>query len=167
MFVAAARALESARAEPLAARPYAEVFCRAAGGEWADVVDGMISGSHGTQLLDGDFGGYFVSFQGARTKYFDEYFAKATRRASVRSCMIAAGLDSRAYRLPWSDGTVLYEIDQPKVLDFKRNVLAEPGDAPRAERREVAVDLRDDWAAALPGADSTRPRPRPGSPRAC
>jgi methyltransferase (TIGR00027 family) len=149
LFVAAARALEAQRSEPLALDPYAEIFCRAAGGEWADVVDGTISGSHGAQLLDGDFGRHFISFQGARTKYFDAYFAKAAAAGVRQVVILAAGLDSRAYRLPWPDGTVIFELDQPKVLDFKRDVLAELGDAPRADRREVAVDLRDDWAAAL------------------
>ncbi len=149
LFVAAARALEAQRSEPLALDPYAEIFCRAAGGEWADVVDGTISGSHGAQLLDGDFGRHFISFQGARTKYFDAYFARAAAAGVRQVVILAAGLDSRAYRLPWPDGTVIFELDQPKVLDFKRDVLAELGDAPRADRREVAVDLRDDWAAAL------------------
>ena len=159
LFVAAARALEATKADPLATDPYAAVFCRAAGGEWADAVDGVISGSHGKQLLDGDFGGYFVSFQGARTKYFDAYFARAIEAGVRQIVLIAAGLDSRAYRLPWADGTVVYEIDQPKVLEFKRTVMAQAGDPPRAERREVAVDLRDDWARALQdsGFDPTVP----------
>ena len=159
LFVAAARALEATKAAPLATDPYAAVFCRAAGGEWADAVDGVISGSHGKQLLDGDFGGYFVSFQGARTKYFDAYFARAIEAGVRQIVLIAAGLDSRAYRLPWADGTVVYEIDQPKVLEFKRTVMAQAGDPPRAERREVAVDLRDDWAGALQdsGFDPTVP----------
>ena len=159
LFVAAARALEATKAAPLATDPYAAVFCRAAGGEWADAVDGVISGSHGKQLLDGDFGGYFVSFQGARTKYFDAYFARAIEAGVRQIVLIAAGLDSRAYRLPWADGTVVYEIDQPKVLEFKRTVMAQAGDPPRAERREVAVDLRDDWARALQdsGFDPTVP----------
>jgi len=149
LFVAAARALEAQKAEPLALDPYAEVFCRAVGGEWADVLDGTASGSHGAQLLETSFGGHFVSFQGARTKYFDAYFAKAVA-AGVRQIVIAAaGLDSRAYRLPWPDGTVVFELDQPKVLEFKRAALAELGDAPTADRREVAVDLRDDWPHAL------------------
>ena len=159
LFVAAARALEAQRSEPLALDPYAEIFCRAAGGEWADMVDGTISGSHGAQLLDGDFGRHFISFQGARTKYFDGYFAKAAAAGVLQVVILAAGLDSRAYRLPWPDGTVIFELDQPKVLDFKREVLAELGDAPRADRREVAVDLRDDWALALAeaGFDAAAP----------
>jgi methyltransferase (TIGR00027 family) len=148
LFVAAARALEAQKAEPLALDPYAELFCRAAGGQWADVLDGK-AGRTGALRLRSDFGDHFVSFQAARTKYFDAYFAKAVAAGVRQIVVLAAGLDSRAYRLPWPDGTVVYELDQPQVLEFKRDVLAEHGDQPTAERREVAVDLRDDWPAAL------------------
>ncbi len=82
-----------------------------------------------------EFGNHFVNFQGARTRYFDDYFARAVA-AGVRQVVIfAAGLDSRAYRLDWPDGTVIFELDQPQVLEFKRGVLAERGDKPRAEAR--------------------------------
>ena len=40
MFVAAARALEAQERDPLAVDPYAEVFCRAVGGDWGDLLDG-------------------------------------------------------------------------------------------------------------------------------
>ena len=73
--------------------------------------------------------------------------------------ILAAGLDSRAYRLTWPAGTTIFELDRPQVLDFKREVLAGQGAQPRAERREVAVDLRDDWPQALRdnGFDATKP----------
>lgn len=63
--------------------------------------------------------------------------------------VLAAGLDSRAYRLSWPDGTTIFELDRPQVLDFKREVLGGHGVRPRTERREIAVDLRDDWPQAL------------------
>lgn len=75
LLVAAARVLETQKADPLAIDPYAEVFCRAAGGEWADVLDGKLPDHY---LTTGDFGEHFVNFQGARTRYFDEYFSRAT-----------------------------------------------------------------------------------------
>ncbi|MGH3555889.1 MAG: SAM-dependent methyltransferase, partial [Mycobacterium sp.] len=56
---------------------------------------------------------------------------------------------ARAYRLPWPKGTVVYEIDMPDVIEFKTSTLSKLGAEPTAERRTVAVDLRDDWAAAL------------------
>lgn len=159
LFVAASRALEAQRPEPLAFDPYAEVFCRAAGGEWADVLDGRATGVHGHLLLETEFGRHFVSFQAARTKYFDEYFANAIDAGVRQVVNVAAGLDSRAYRLPWADETVIFELDQPDVLRFKRDVMVERGDAPRANRREVAVDLRGDWPKALEdsGFDATKP----------
>ena len=66
--------------------------------------------------------------------------------------ILASGLDSRAYRLDWPAGTTVYEIDQPQVLAYKSTTLAENGVTPSADRREVAIDLRQDWPAALRAA---------------
>jgi methyltransferase (TIGR00027 family) len=156
LFVATARALEAQKPDPLALDPYAEVFCRAVGGNVADVLDGKIP-DH--ELKTPDWGEHFVNFQGARTKYFDTYFKSAADDGVRQVVILAAGLDSRAYRLPWLDQTTIFELDRPQVLDFKREVLAEQGAKPNAERREVAIDLREDWPQALrdSGFDSTKP----------
>ena len=146
LFVATARALEAQKPDPLAVDPYAEIFCRAVGGPSADVLDGK-DPDH--PLKTADFGEYFVNFQGARTKYFDEYFRRATDAGVRQVVILAAGLDSRAYRLDWPAGTTIFEMDRPQVLDFKREVLTGHGVQPRAERREIAVDLREDWPQAL------------------
>ncbi|MDD4867329.1 MAG: class I SAM-dependent methyltransferase [Mycobacterium sp.] len=156
LFVATARALEAQKPDPLAVDPYAEVFCRAVGGRWADVLDGK---DPGNCLKTADFGEHFVDFQGARTRYFDEYFRRAAGAGVRQVVILAAGLDSRAYRLGWPAGTTIFELDRPPVLDFKREVLAGRGVQPRAERREIAVDLREDWPQALRdnGFDPARP----------
>ena len=146
LFVAAARALEAQKPDPLAVDPYAELFCRAVGGEWADLLDGRCP-DH--QLKSNDFGVHFVNFQGARTRYFDDYFRRAADAGVRQVAVLAAGLDSRAYRLSWPDKTTIFELDRPQVLDFKRAVLAEHGVRPTADRREIAVDLRDDWLHPL------------------
>lgn len=155
LLVAAARALEARRDDALAVDPYAEVFCRAVGGEWADVLDGRAPGHQ----LATEFGEVFRNFQATRTRYFDDYFRGVAAAGVQQIVILAAGLDSRAYRLNWARDTVVFELDQPKVLQFKREVLARRGDAPRAERREVAVDLREDWPIALQdsGFDLSRP----------
>jgi methyltransferase (TIGR00027 family) len=145
LFVAAARALEARKPEPAAVDSYAEVFCRAAGGEWAELLEGGAP----EHPLKTEFGEHFVNFQGVRTRYFDTYFQAAANAGVRQIVLLAAGLDSRGYRLPWPDGTVVYELDQPRVLEFKRHALAADGGVPTAERREVAVDLRDDWLTAL------------------
>jgi methyltransferase (TIGR00027 family) len=155
LFVAAARALEANKPHPLVVDPYAEIFCRAVGGEWADVLDGKAP----QNKLMSDFGRHFVDYQAARTKFFDDYFYGAAD-AGVRQMVIpAAGLDSRAYRLAWPEATIVFELDQPQVLEFKRDVLTRRGEAPTAERREIAVDLREDWPQALrrTGFDASKP----------
>jgi methyltransferase (TIGR00027 family) len=131
------------------------VFCRAVGGEWADVLDGGAP----DHPLKSEFGHYFVDFQAVRTRYFDTYFEAAAAVGVRQIGILAAGLDSRAYRLHWPDGTVVFELDQPRVLDFKREALAAHGDQPAVERREVAVDLRNDWPQALRnnGFDPSKP----------
>lgn len=144
LFVAAARALEAGRENPLAVDSFAETFCRAAGGPWADLLDGNAA-DH--PLLSEDFGRHFVTFQAARTRYFDGYFRAAADAGVRQIVLLAAGLDSRAYRLDWPAGTTVFELDQPRVLEFKDRTLQ--GVDPKAARREVAVDLRDDWGAAL------------------
>jgi methyltransferase (TIGR00027 family) len=156
LFVATARALEAQKPDPLAVDPFAELFCRAVGGDAADVLDGK---DPGHQLLTPDFGVHFVNFQGARTKYFDNYFRQAADAGVRQTVILAAGLDSRAYRLAWPDQTTIYELDQPQVLDFKREVLTKHGATPNAERREVAIDLREDWPRALQesGFDAGKP----------
>ena len=96
-----------------------------------------------------------VGYMASRTAFFDEFFTNATRdtRAGIRQAVIlAAGLDSRAWRLPWPDepdGTTVYELDQPRVLEFKSSTLAEHGAQPACNRIAVPVDLRQDWPTAL------------------
>lgn len=156
LFVATARALEAGKPDPAAVDPYAELFCRAAGGDAQAVLDGNLP-DH--ELLSSDFGQHFVNFQGARTRYFDDYFSGAADAGVRQVVILAAGLDSRAFRLSWPDETTIFELDQPQVLAFKGYVLSQRGIRPTAERREVAVDLRQDWPKALcdAGFDPTRP----------
>ena len=156
LLVATARALEAQKPDPLANDPFAGIFCHAVGGSAADVLDGKAP-EH--RLKTPDWGENFVNFQGARTRYFDDYFRQAADAGVRQVVILAAGLDSRAYRLPWPDGTTIFELDQPQVLDFKREVLTEQGAEPNAERREIAIDLRDDWPQALrdAGFDAARP----------
>ena len=149
LFVAAARALEAQKPAPLAVDPYAEVFCRAVGGPWAAVLDGTAP-DH--PLKAAGFGEAFVNFQAARTRYFDNYFREVAAAGVSQIVMLAAGLDSRAFRLAWPPDMVVYEIDQPEVVAFKSETMAELRVRATCVRRTVAMDLRNDWATALRGA---------------
>ena len=94
-----------------------------------------------------------------RTRFFDRFFTAATSSGVRQVVILAAGLDSRAYRLPWPPGTVIYEVDLPSVLSFKAQVFSRLRVTPLASHRPVACDLRDDWATALRenGFDASRP----------
>ena len=63
--------------------------------------------------------------------------------------LLAAGMDTRGYRLEWPAGTQLFEIDQPDVLAFKDAVLNRQGAVPRCHRAALAADLRENWAGVL------------------
>jgi methyltransferase (TIGR00027 family) len=94
-----------------------------------------------------------------RTRFFDNFFSDASRDGIRQAVILAAGLDARAYRLPWPQNTIVYEVDMPEVIDFKSSTLAGLGAKPGASLRTVGVDLRDDWPRALrdSGFDSQRP----------
>ena len=92
------------------------------------------------------------NYQAVRTHFFDAYFASAAEAGIRQIVILASGLDSRAFRLEWPSGTVVFEIDQPRVLEYKATTLAAHGVQPSATRHEVAIDLRFDWPAALKAA---------------
>jgi methyltransferase (TIGR00027 family) len=98
-------------------------------------------------------------YMAARTSFFDQFFLDATRAGVRQVVILAAGLDSRAWRLPWPDDTTVYELDQPRVLEFKSSTLREHGAQPTCNLVPVPVDLRHDWPAALrqAGFDASAP----------
>ena len=100
-----------------------------------------------------------VDNMAVRTKFFDDFFTEATAAGIRQVVILASGLDSRAYRLQWPAGTVVYEVDQPQVIEFKTQTLADIGAEPTTDRRAVAIDLRFDWPAALKkaGFDEAQP----------
>ncbi|OAA28554.1 N-methyltransferase [Frankia sp. EI5c] len=94
-----------------------------------------------------------------RTRFFDDELTAAAAAGCRQLVLLAAGLDSRAFRLPWPDDTILFEVDRDDMLTFKERVLATTAARPRCERRPVIADLTEDWADRLlaAGFDPTRP----------
>ena len=149
--VAAARAVETSGGDPLIRDEFARVLVSSAGPAWARLADPELA------WLDDDPYGQRahrlgIKYQAVRTHFFDEYFADAASAGLRQVVLLAAGLDSRAYRLHWPVDTAVYEIDQPQVLEYKSTTLAESGVTPSADRRAVAIDLRQDWPSALRAA---------------
>ncbi|OBH93249.1 class I SAM-dependent methyltransferase [Mycobacterium sp. E2733] len=161
VMVALARAAETAGDEPLIRDQFAEPLVSTP--ELAGVREQVAAWWAGDP--DDDSGddapgaNHMIDYQAVRTHFFDAYFADAVAAGVRQVVLVAAGLDSRAYRLDWPAGTVVYEIDLPKVLEYKTETLASHGAEPTADRRPVPVDLRHDWPKALrdAGFDAERP----------
>jgi methyltransferase (TIGR00027 family) len=149
--VAAARAVETATADPLIRDQFAFLLVSSAGHPWARLaspdLEWIGDDEHGRRAHR-----LACDYQAVRTHFFDTYFAEAVAGGIRQMVILAAGLDSRAFRLDWPAGTTVYEIDQPQVVKYKTATLESAGAAPTATRRTVPVDLRDDWSAALAAA---------------
>jgi methyltransferase (TIGR00027 family) len=142
--VAAQRALSTG--EKLIDDPYAAPLVRAVGIDvYVRLVNGQIPVG-GDSEFDPQ---RMARGMACRTRFYDQFFLEAANSGVGQAVILAAGLDARAYRLPWPAGTVVYEVDMPEVIEFKTLTLGDLGAEPTAERRTVAIDLRDDWAAAL------------------
>ncbi|OXM45657.1 SAM-dependent methyltransferase [Amycolatopsis alba] len=150
---ATARAIATRADRSLIDDPFAEPLVRAVG---VDLLTRLAAGEVPAGELVEQL---WIDVAKIRTKFYDEFFLDATNAGIAQVMILASGLDSRAYRLPWPAGTVVYELDQPQVIEFKTRTLAELGAEPTADRRAVAADLRDDWPAALcsAGFDPARP----------
>jgi methyltransferase (TIGR00027 family) len=150
-WIAAARAHESARRDRLFDDPFAEVL--AGSGELGATTGGALRA--GVSVVDElivqasrAFGAPMLAI---RTRFFDELLLHAVRAGRVRQVvLLAAGLDARAFRLPWPLGTRLYELDQPAVLAAKAATLARIEAEPVCQRHTLGVDLAETgWAERL------------------
>jgi methyltransferase (TIGR00027 family) len=151
VMVALARAAETASADPLIRDEFAQPLVSTP--ELAAVREQVAAWwAPEPDADDPDFAvdsQQMINYQAVRTHFFDAYFVEAAASGIRQVVLLAAGLDSRAYRLDWPAGTTVYEIDLPKVLDYKAQTLADVGATPTADRRGVPVDLRHDWPQAL------------------
>lgn len=142
--VALLRAEENRRADRLFEDPYAQAFVDAAPELFAE-------GPANPEELD-LLGTLFtcLTFNGViRTRFFDDYLLAASAAGCHQVVLLAAGLDARAFRLPWPPGVRVFELDLAAVLTFKDQVINERRAASRCERTVVPVDLRQDWPACL------------------
>src|ERR1700760_2861025 len=134
------RAMASKGPNPLIDDPFAEPLVNAVG------VDAFIRMMNGEVELSDDDPAFtpqrLSEGMAVRTRFFDAFFLEAAEAGVRQAVILASGLDTRAYRLRWPAGTVLYEIDQPQVIEFKTRTLADLGAAPAVDRRTVAIDLR-------------------------
>jgi methyltransferase (TIGR00027 family) len=153
--VAGCRAVETLRESPLFRDPYAEAFVRAANAPVPVPTTPQAADVDTTfpWLLTG-------TYVAVRTRFFDEYLARAAVSGGIgQVVLVAAGLDTRAFRLDWPPGTTVFELDAPLVLGFKDKVLGDVRAVAPCTRRALATDLHQDWSMGLraAGFDPSRP----------
>lgn len=141
LLVAGWRALHTNDPQPLARDQYAKHFITAAADPYLTGLLASPGTSEGARA--------FPRLYGTQTRFFDEFFMSATNSGVRQAVILGAGLDSRPYRLPWPNGTTVFEVDQPKVLEFKAQVLAEHDVKRATGHANVAADLREDWSIAM------------------
>lgn len=148
LLVAAARAREHERSDRLFSDPYAAA----------------LAGEQGARLLtdtETDSGDTLSNpYLSIRVRFFDDLLFEAVSNAGAQQVvLLAAGMDTRAYRLPWAAGTQVYELDRPEVLASKDAILESMGAFPRCTRHRLGVDLARPWGQALQDAGFDRHAP--------
>ncbi|MET8767155.1 SAM-dependent methyltransferase [Streptomyces sp. NPDC004658] len=144
-WTAAARALETERGDRAI---FQDRFARS------------LAAPRGFELLEKNRGSGLIPFIAIRTRYLDESIEQILAENDIRQIVfVAAGMDTRPFRLGWPDDATVYEVDFPALLEEKRRRLSRLAAQPRVARREVAADLRREWLPELEqaGFDPLRP----------
>jgi methyltransferase (TIGR00027 family) len=142
-WTAAARALESIREDRLFDDPWATALAGPEGSAW---IANRPPESLTPMVL--------------RIRFFDDFLQRITGENSITQVvLLAAGLDTRAFRLNWPEGTSLFELDQPSVLQEKEQILRSAGAHPTCTRHIIETDLTNPWRKHLieSGFDPTKP----------
>ena len=142
--VARIRAGESKRPDRLFDDPYAAAFVAA----MPDAYANDTTRSDAARAVGARIALHVV----VRTKFYDDYLLAAAADGTRQVVLLAAGLDTRAFRLPWPDGTTVFELDLPDMVAFKDTVLQGSAATPSAIRHVVPADLTADWTTALADA---------------
>jgi methyltransferase (TIGR00027 family) len=148
LLTAAARALETERGGGLLSDPLARALAGTKGFEL------LRRGAMGAVAANGS-PSYVV-----RHRFLDDLLMDLTASSDIRQVvLLGAGLDTRAFRLDWAEGTRLFEIDQSTVFAHKEAVLDAHGATARCERVVVPADLQEDWPEVLLASDLDPSRP--------
>ena len=126
LLVAIHRAQETERRRPLFRDPYARTL---AGKRGREIARGMRHGGVSWPVV-------------VRTALFDELITRTVHRDAAACVLnLAAGLDTRPYRLDLPADLRWLEADLPDILEYKARRLE--GERPRCRLERVAVDLTD------------------------
>jgi methyltransferase (TIGR00027 family) len=149
-WVAAARANETDRPDGLFRDPYARALAGPEGFEFF----GASMALRGLTSADTD------DYLAIRTRFLDDALISAVQELGLQQVVIlAAGMDSRAIRLPWPAETHVFELDREAVFAHKEAILTELGATAPCQRTVVPVDLEHDWVPTLVAAEFQPDKP--------
>lgn len=146
LLTAYARAQESGRPDRLFDDPWARRFVAEATAFTGDGLPRLgMARDHQISPLWQAFSAYFAT----RTPFYDERVLRAVESGARQVVLVAASMDTRAYRLALPADTTVFELDNVSVLGFKDTVLSRHQAEPSCRRVPVPVDLDEDWAGDL------------------
>ncbi|MEO8503984.1 MAG: SAM-dependent methyltransferase [Acidobacteriota bacterium] len=126
LWVAIYRAMESERPDAI----FSDLYARRLGGERGEaIVRSMPKGQA------------FAWPMIVRTAVMDELILSCVANGAVTVLNLAAGLDTRPYRLPLPPTLRWFHVDLPPMIQYVTEKLA--GETPRCVLEYAAVDLRD------------------------
>jgi methyltransferase (TIGR00027 family) len=126
--MAAMRARESSREDSLFVDPFAA----------------MLAGEEAFQRVEQQLKIQDQAYVAVRTRFFDDFLSFTPARQII---LLASGLDTRAYRLPWTSDVKVYELDQPEILAYKTDLLKNT--VPVCEHHLIPADLTLPWEDKL------------------
>src|SRR5260370_6721509 len=120
--VAAARALASREPEPLINAPSAAELVRAVG---VDFFTRLVDGEIPLSTIEGDGPRVMADVMAVRTRFFDDFFINAGATGIRPAVILASGLDSPPYRVPWPQGSTGYAIDPTQGSEVQATTMTE------------------------------------------
>jgi methyltransferase (TIGR00027 family) len=126
LWVAIYRAMESERPDAIFHDPYAR----------------RLGGERGQAIVDAMPRGKMMSWpMVVRTAVMDEIILRCVQHGAATVLNLAAGLDTRPYRLALPASLRWLHVDLPDMVDYFRSRMS--GETPRCELEFIAADLRD------------------------
>lgn len=140
LLTAAMRAVETNRTLEqgrLFSDPYAEIL---AGDEGKNILEKAIKASGDQPAI------------AIRTRFVDDKMSAAIKNGCRQIVILASGMDTRAYRLNFSQDICIFELDREEVLNYKSEKLLslKPKSVePHSHLISIPVDLKTDWTSSL------------------
>ena len=133
LFVAAVRARENSRSEPLFRDELSALLAGPEGMEWLAAAEAdPLSNYHRDSF----------PYLEVRTRFFDDWALEAVGESKSRQLVIlGAGMDTRAFRLGWPSSMRIWEVDSPDLFSLKESRLQSAGSRPDVDRVTVPADL--------------------------